>query len=348
MCPSFMATREEMHSTRGRANMLRLAMSGAARRGRPRRRWRLRDDGPVPGMPRLQGQCPVGVDVARFERGSWPTTGSVTARPCMPEALGNARSIAALGSRCAAVELDPGQRAGAATNRSGARDRPSSAPAAVHAHPADASRRRPFGRRRAPVRGHIRTATPTSASRRSRSWTPPASARRWHATAAAAGRRFPGTAGRRPRTGAAQRLCAVSGRDCRPAGRVLRAQLPLRRAGGRASAAQRRSQRARAAAVARRACCSRSAPQASARVCRCGPATARAAARPLPSEVDGARGAGRALLSRSRAPPWSIPTRAAAAWPDRSATTCGTTTRSRAPSASGNSSPPCAAVNLEP
>jgi Fe-S oxidoreductase len=28
MCPSFMATREEEHSTRGRANLLRAALSG--------------------------------------------------------------------------------------------------------------------------------------------------------------------------------------------------------------------------------------------------------------------------------------------------------------------------------
>ena len=28
MCPSYMATREEAHSTRGRANVLRLAMTG--------------------------------------------------------------------------------------------------------------------------------------------------------------------------------------------------------------------------------------------------------------------------------------------------------------------------------
>ena len=36
MCPSYMATREETHSTRGRANVLRLAMSGRARRSGPR------------------------------------------------------------------------------------------------------------------------------------------------------------------------------------------------------------------------------------------------------------------------------------------------------------------------
>ncbi len=34
MCPSYMVTHDEMHSTRGRANALRLVMSGAiARRG---------------------------------------------------------------------------------------------------------------------------------------------------------------------------------------------------------------------------------------------------------------------------------------------------------------------------
>src|SRR5207253_3979954 len=29
MCPSYMVTRDEMHTTRGRANLLRLAMTGA-------------------------------------------------------------------------------------------------------------------------------------------------------------------------------------------------------------------------------------------------------------------------------------------------------------------------------
>ena len=56
MCPSYMATREEAHSTRGRANVLRLAMagrlgeSGLGDDGRPG------GAGSLPGVPRLQGR----------------------------------------------------------------------------------------------------------------------------------------------------------------------------------------------------------------------------------------------------------------------------------------------------
>ncbi|MDQ3555531.1 MAG: 4Fe-4S dicluster domain-containing protein, partial [Gemmatimonadota bacterium] len=65
MCPSFMVTREEQHSTRGRANALREAMTGA-----------------LPGMASTEvlealdlclackackTECPVGVDMARYK-----------------------------------------------------------------------------------------------------------------------------------------------------------------------------------------------------------------------------------------------------------------------------------------
>jgi Fe-S oxidoreductase len=67
MCPSYMATREEKHSTRGRANTLRLAMAG-----------RLGESGlgdeEVYDVLDLclecracKSECPVGVDVARFK-----------------------------------------------------------------------------------------------------------------------------------------------------------------------------------------------------------------------------------------------------------------------------------------
>jgi Fe-S oxidoreductase len=67
MCPSYMATREEKHSTRGRANTLRLAMAG-----------RLSEAGlgydDVYDVLDLclecracKAECPVGVDVARFK-----------------------------------------------------------------------------------------------------------------------------------------------------------------------------------------------------------------------------------------------------------------------------------------
>ena len=58
MCPSYMATREEAHSTRGRANVLRLAMTGQLGEAGPRRRRRVRGARSVPGMPRLQSRMP--------------------------------------------------------------------------------------------------------------------------------------------------------------------------------------------------------------------------------------------------------------------------------------------------
>ena len=67
MCPSYMATREEAHSTRGRANVLRLAMSG--RLGESG----LGDEGVKAVMAlclecrACKAECPVGVDVARFK-----------------------------------------------------------------------------------------------------------------------------------------------------------------------------------------------------------------------------------------------------------------------------------------
>ena len=55
MCPSYMATRDEAHSTRGRANALRLAMTGRLGGNRSRRRGCVRHARPLSGMPRLQG-----------------------------------------------------------------------------------------------------------------------------------------------------------------------------------------------------------------------------------------------------------------------------------------------------
>jgi FAD/FMN-containing dehydrogenase/Fe-S oxidoreductase len=67
MCPSYMATREEAHSTRGRANVLRLAMAG--RLGEAG----LGDDGVFEVLDlclecrACKAECPVSVDVARFK-----------------------------------------------------------------------------------------------------------------------------------------------------------------------------------------------------------------------------------------------------------------------------------------
>jgi FAD/FMN-containing dehydrogenase/Fe-S oxidoreductase len=67
MCPSYMATKEESHSTRGRANVLRLAMAGRLNESG------LGDEGVKDVMSlclecrACKAECPVGVDVARFK-----------------------------------------------------------------------------------------------------------------------------------------------------------------------------------------------------------------------------------------------------------------------------------------
>jgi FAD/FMN-containing dehydrogenase/Fe-S oxidoreductase len=67
MCPSYMATREEAHSTRGRANVLRLAMAGRLNEAG------LGDAGVKEVLDlclecrACKAECPVGVDVARFK-----------------------------------------------------------------------------------------------------------------------------------------------------------------------------------------------------------------------------------------------------------------------------------------
>ena len=101
MCPSYMATREEAHSTRGRANVLRLAMAG--RLGESG----LGDDG-VRGVLDLclecracKLECPVGVDMARFKSeflaDYWRRHGT----PLRARAFGHIHDLARWGSRFA-------------------------------------------------------------------------------------------------------------------------------------------------------------------------------------------------------------------------------------------------------
>jgi FAD/FMN-containing dehydrogenase/Fe-S oxidoreductase len=101
MCPSYMATREEKHSTRGRANALRLAMSGTLGESRL-------GDHEVHDVLDLclecracKAECPVGVDVARFKSeflaGYWRRHGT----PWRVRAIGHVHALAKLGSRFA-------------------------------------------------------------------------------------------------------------------------------------------------------------------------------------------------------------------------------------------------------
>jgi FAD/FMN-containing dehydrogenase/Fe-S oxidoreductase len=101
MCPSYMATREEKHSTRGRANTLRLAMAG-----------RLGESGlgdhDVHDVLDLclecracRAECPVGVDVARFKSeflaGYWQRHGM----PLRTRVIGHVHAFSRWGSRLA-------------------------------------------------------------------------------------------------------------------------------------------------------------------------------------------------------------------------------------------------------
>src|SRR4029077_5851268 len=103
MCPSYMATLEEKHSTRGRANTLRLAMAG-----------RLGEAGlgdhDVHDVLDLclecracKAECPVGVDVARFKSeflsGYWQRHGM----PLRTRVIGRIHALSKWGSRVAPI-----------------------------------------------------------------------------------------------------------------------------------------------------------------------------------------------------------------------------------------------------
>jgi Fe-S oxidoreductase len=101
MCPSYMATRDERDTTRGRANTLRLAMSGRlAEAG-------LGDEGVLEVLDlclecrACKAECPVGVDVARFKSEflaeHWRKHGIPTGK----RVLGNVHRLSKVGSRFA-------------------------------------------------------------------------------------------------------------------------------------------------------------------------------------------------------------------------------------------------------
>src|SRR5471032_357607 len=103
MCPSYMATREEKHSTRGRANTLRLAMAGTINEAGL-------GDHDVHDVLDLslecracKAECPVGVDVARFKSeflaGYWQRHGT----PLKTRVIGHIHGLSKWGSRFAPV-----------------------------------------------------------------------------------------------------------------------------------------------------------------------------------------------------------------------------------------------------
>ena len=103
MCPSYMATHEEADSTRGRANVLRLAMAGRIGEAG------LGDEGVYQVLDlclecrACKAECPVGVDMARFKSEFLADYWSRHGVSRHARILGNARTVAKWGSAFAPV-----------------------------------------------------------------------------------------------------------------------------------------------------------------------------------------------------------------------------------------------------
>ena len=149
--PSYMATLEEKHSTRGRANVLRLAMAGRLGEAGLGDAGRVRHARPVPRMPRVQGRMPGRRrHGAVQERVPGRLLERATAHRFDARMLGHVRRVAAHGQPSrAGVELARGHGAGPTPERTPARHR--SAPHAARVSAADArapARREPTSRAR--------------------------------------------------------------------------------------------------------------------------------------------------------------------------------------------------------
>ena len=146
MCPSFRATRDEQHSTRGRARLLQEMVAGSlAEDG-----WALdggaRGTGPLPGLPRLRLAVP-------HERGHGHLQVGVPAPPLPAPAAAALALLAGLAAALAAARRPPRPLAGqrrhalapdAARLHAGGRHRrraghPAPRPAPLHAGPQGAS-----------------------------------------------------------------------------------------------------------------------------------------------------------------------------------------------------------------
>ena len=103
MCPSYMVTQEEAHTTRGRANALRLAMVGRLGKTALTDRELLAVLDLCLECNACKAECPVGVDMARhkseFLASYWTRHGV----PWRARMLGNIHNLSAWGSRLAPI-----------------------------------------------------------------------------------------------------------------------------------------------------------------------------------------------------------------------------------------------------
>ena len=108
MCPSYMVTRDEAHSTRGRANTLRLAMTGALDFNDPRDAGL--GDRTVYDVLDLclecracKTECPVGVDMARFKSEFLSDYWTRHGTPLRARILGHIHDLSSVGHQLANV-----------------------------------------------------------------------------------------------------------------------------------------------------------------------------------------------------------------------------------------------------
>jgi len=97
MCPSYMATRDERHATRGRANALRLAMSGKLPQGLANE-----DLKPIFDLclscKACKSECPSSVDVAKMKAEYLSASYEANGTPITAQIFGNIHRINKLGS----------------------------------------------------------------------------------------------------------------------------------------------------------------------------------------------------------------------------------------------------------
>jgi Fe-S oxidoreductase/FAD/FMN-containing dehydrogenase len=103
MCPSYMVTKDEKHSTRGRANVLRLALAGRLGDAEAS------DEGVLEALDlclecrACRTECPVGVDVGRYKSEFLAAYWQRHGVPLRTRALARIDKLAAWGSRLAPV-----------------------------------------------------------------------------------------------------------------------------------------------------------------------------------------------------------------------------------------------------
>ena len=101
MCPSYMATREEEHSTRGRANLLRAALSGRLPEGSIASQWLYQALDLCLECKACKAECESGVDMARLKAEFLDNYYKSNRRPLRNKIFASINQVNRLGSRFA-------------------------------------------------------------------------------------------------------------------------------------------------------------------------------------------------------------------------------------------------------